>query len=96
MARTMSRLLILSLVLAPRLSAQNRSILPTAPNVVSTPIYITHVTVIDTTSGKEDRDRTVIISGNRYSGTLGQSGPVRTRSGKFSSHANKPPHAELP
>jgi hypothetical protein len=35
------------------------------PNIASAPIYITHVTVIDTQSGKEARERTVIISGNR-------------------------------
>lgn len=65
MLGTLGRLLILSLTLAPWLSAQDRSIASTAPKVVSTPIYITHVTVIDIESGKEDRDRTVIISGNR-------------------------------
>jgi hypothetical protein len=37
----------------------------TALNAPSNSIYITHVTVIDTETGKEDRDRTVIISGNR-------------------------------
>jgi imidazolonepropionase-like amidohydrolase len=31
------------------------------------PIYITHVTVIDTETGKEAPDRTVIISGDRIS-----------------------------
>ena len=34
---------------------------------MTTPIYITHVTVIDTESDKEDRDRTVIISDDRIS-----------------------------
>jgi len=29
------------------------------------PIYITHVTVIDTATGKESRDRTVVLSGDR-------------------------------
>jgi imidazolonepropionase-like amidohydrolase len=67
MTRNISRLLILSSVLTPRLSAQDRPILSNAPSVVSTPIYITHVTVIDTKSGKEDRDRTVILSGDRIS-----------------------------
>jgi hypothetical protein len=45
--------------------AQDRSTTSAPPNSTSRPIYITHVTVIDTKSGKEDRDRTVIISGNR-------------------------------
>ena len=57
MARNISRVLILSLALAPWLSAQDRPILPTAPNIVNTPIYMTHVTVIDTKSGKEARPR---------------------------------------
>ena len=65
MARNISRFLILSLALAPWLSRQDRPIRAAAPNVVSSPIYITHVTVIDTRSGEEDRDRAVIISGNR-------------------------------
>ena len=45
--------------------AQDRSTNSAALNIANTSIYITHVTVIDTKSGKEDRDRTVIISGNR-------------------------------
>jgi imidazolonepropionase-like amidohydrolase len=65
MARNISRFLMLSLALAPWLSRQDRPIRAAGPNVVSSPIYITHVTVIDTRSGEEDRDRTVIISGNR-------------------------------
>jgi hypothetical protein len=65
MARNISRFLILSLALAPWLSRRDRPIRAAAPNLVSSPIYITHVTVIDTRSGEEDRDRTVIISGNR-------------------------------
>lgn len=44
---------------------QDRSTNSAAPNIASTSIYITHVTVIDTQSGREDRDRTVIIAGNR-------------------------------
>jgi imidazolonepropionase-like amidohydrolase len=31
------------------------------------PIYVTHVTVIDTETGKESQDRTVVISGDRIS-----------------------------
>ena len=38
-----------------------------ALHAASHSIYITHVTVVDTESGKEDRDRTVIISGDRIS-----------------------------
>src|ERR1700730_16970002 len=34
-------------------------------NPASNPVYITHVTVIDTRTGKEARDRTVVISGDR-------------------------------
>ena len=41
---------------------------PVSPlNVASSQIYITHVTVIDTETGKEAKDRTVIISGERIS-----------------------------
>ena len=43
---------------------QQTIINPVAP---SGPIYITHVTVIDTETGKEFRDRTVHISGDRIS-----------------------------
>jgi hypothetical protein len=46
-------------------TVQDRSTAATALNVASNSIYITHVTVIDTEAGKEDRDSTVIISGNR-------------------------------
>jgi hypothetical protein len=35
---------------------------------VSRPIYITHVTVVDTETGKEVQDRTVVISGERIAG----------------------------
>jgi imidazolonepropionase-like amidohydrolase len=38
-----------------------------APAVPSNRIYITHVTVIDTETGKEAQNQTVIISGNRIS-----------------------------
>jgi hypothetical protein len=34
-------------------------------NPASNPVYITHVTVIDTRTGTETRDRTVVISGDR-------------------------------
>jgi hypothetical protein len=46
-------------------TAQDRLTAATALNVASNSIYITDVTVIDTETGKEDRDSTVIISGNR-------------------------------
>ena len=65
MARKMTLFLILSLALAPWLARQARPTRAAAPKFVSGPIYITHVTVIDTRSGEEDRDRTVVISGNR-------------------------------
>lgn len=53
------RLFLLAALYASAAFAQER---PT-----NAPIYITHVTVIDTETGKELRDRTVIISGNRIS-----------------------------
>jgi hypothetical protein len=46
--------------------AQNRST-TAARSVTSHPIYIAHVTVIDTETGKETQDQTVIISGDRIS-----------------------------
>jgi imidazolonepropionase-like amidohydrolase len=49
------------------LVAQDRSITSAARNITSSPTYIIHVTVIGMESGKEDRDRTVIISDNRIS-----------------------------
>lgn len=81
MARNISRFLILSLALAPWLSRQDRPIRAAAPNVVSSPIYITHVTVNDTRSGEEDRDRTVIISGNRIQDIETQPGDRTERNG---------------
>jgi imidazolonepropionase-like amidohydrolase len=65
MTRKMTLFLILSLALAPWLARQARPTRAVAPKFVSGPIYITHVTVIDTRSGEEDRDRTVVISGKR-------------------------------
>lgn len=38
-----------------------------APSMPSNPIYITHVTVVDTETGKEVQDQTVIIAGDRIS-----------------------------
>src|SRR4030095_10594904 len=37
-------------------------------SAVSRPINITHVTVVDTETGKEVQDRTVVISGERIAG----------------------------
>ena len=54
-----------SVLVCPLVMAQDRVSTSASPNTTSSPIYITHVAVIDTQSGKEDRDRTVIISGNR-------------------------------
>lgn len=44
------------------------------PNVASSQIYITHVTVILTKTGKEAKDRTVVISGERISEVRGSKG----------------------
>src|SRR5450432_3143097 len=53
--------------LCSQASAQERPT-PVSPlNVASSEIYITHVTVIDTETGKEAKNRTVIISGERIS-----------------------------
>jgi hypothetical protein len=65
MARKMTLFLILSLALAPWMARQARPTRAVAPKFVSGSTYITHVTVIDTRSGEEDRDRTVVISGKR-------------------------------
>jgi len=40
----------------------------TSPSSVDSAVSVTHVTVIDTETGKEARDRTVIISGEKISG----------------------------
>jgi hypothetical protein len=50
-------------------ASQNRSTVANPPKVSS--IYITHVTVIDTTSGQEALDRTVILSGGRIFAVTG-------------------------
>jgi hypothetical protein len=52
----------------------------TSSNASSSPIYITHVTVINTENGKEDRDRTVIISGDRIA-EIKNSGKVKPPAG---------------
>ncbi len=48
-------------------AAQERPTPATPPNTAGRPIYITHVTVIDTETGREAQDRRVIISGDRIS-----------------------------
>src|SRR6516225_3269811 len=47
--------------------AQDKSPNASATNSVAGATYITHVTVIDTQTGKESQDRTVVISGDRIS-----------------------------
>lgn len=62
-----NKLLIVALAFAQSCAlagAEDRSN-SSAPSIASTPICITHVTVIDTSSGRENRDRMVIISGDR-------------------------------
>jgi hypothetical protein len=50
------------------------------PSSVGSTIYITHVTVIDTETGKEAQDRTVVISGERIS-DVGDSKRLRAPTG---------------
>jgi Amidohydrolase family len=50
------------------MSGQGRSPTANPQPSVSRLTYITHVTVIDTEAGKEDQDRTVVISGERIAG----------------------------
>ena len=59
-AKTVSALIILCTSIA---WAQTQQTAATA--TPSSPIFIMHVTVIDTETGKEVQDRTVIISGDR-------------------------------
>ena len=47
--------------------AQEKPAVAILPDSVSTATYITHVTVVDTETGKEIYDRTVVISGGRIS-----------------------------
>lgn len=47
--------------------AQEKPATVISPNRATSATYITHVTVIDMETGKELRDRTVIISGDRIS-----------------------------
>jgi imidazolonepropionase-like amidohydrolase len=50
------------------MTGQRRSPRSNPQPSASGPIYITHVTVIDTEAGKEVQDRTVVISGERITG----------------------------
>jgi hypothetical protein len=63
--------LFLSLVAFAQLSAvamaQEQPSAVTSPSSAGSATYITHVTVIDTETGKEMQDRTVILSGDRIS-----------------------------
>jgi len=47
--------------------AQEKPAAVISPDSIDSAVYITHVTVIDTETGKEAKDRTVIISGDRIS-----------------------------
>ncbi len=47
--------------------ARKQPAVVTSPSSVTRAIYIIHVTVIDTETGKEAQDRTVVISGDRIS-----------------------------
>jgi Amidohydrolase family len=49
-------------------TGQRRSPTTNPQQSASRPIYITHVTVIDTETGREAQDRTVVISGERIAG----------------------------
>lgn len=48
-------------------TAQEQPAAVISPSGVGSATYITHVTVIDTETGKEESDRTVVISGDRIS-----------------------------
>lgn len=52
-------------------AAQERSTAVSSSNTATSQTYITHVTVIDTETGKEAQDRTVVISGERISEVTG-------------------------
>jgi imidazolonepropionase-like amidohydrolase len=57
------RLFLIVVVFTSTVAAQNS--VDDKGHAPSSPIYITHVTVIDTVTGKEIPDRTVVISGGR-------------------------------
>ena len=61
-------MLLLLVGLCSPATGQRRSPTANPQPSVSRPIYITHVTVIDTETGKEVQDRTVVISGERIAG----------------------------
>jgi hypothetical protein len=62
------RMLLLGAPLCVLMTGQSRSPTPDPQPSVSRPIYITHVTLIDTETGRELPDRTVVISGERIAG----------------------------
>src|ERR1051326_4502410 len=61
-------MLLLIVVLSIAATGQNGSRAPEINESRTNPIYITHVTVIDTRNGKELPDRTVILAGDRITG----------------------------
>jgi hypothetical protein len=65
--RVICALLVAFARLGAAAMAQDRPTAVISPSSVSSETYIAHVTVIDTKTGKEIRDETVIISGNRIS-----------------------------
>lgn len=67
MRAALSILLLAISQLSAIAAAQERPGPVPAPNKGSSQIYITRVTVIDTESGKEAQDGTVIILGDRIS-----------------------------
>jgi hypothetical protein len=67
----------LPIVLCATALAQNSS------TTAHTAIYITHTTVIDTQTGKESRDQTVVISGDRISHVGDSSTPKPTQNAKI-------------
>lgn len=67
MRASLSLFLITSGLLCGALSAQRPSSNSASSGTANEAVYITHVTVIDTESGKESPDQTVLISGKRIS-----------------------------
>ena len=73
-------ILLLLGALCPAMTGQRRSLTANPQPSLSRTIYITHVTVIDTETGKEVQDRTVVISGERIAG-IGESKNANVPSG---------------
>jgi hypothetical protein len=65
MRQLLFRLFVAVVVCISTALAPKRITSATSENTASSPIYITHVTVIDMETGKEVQDRTVVISGDR-------------------------------